>query len=50
MIMYFENKMNFITIKYYINNTDINLAAVHAKRVTIQIKNMQFIKKNRKKH
>ena len=50
LIMLFKNKMNFITFEYYINSTDINMIVIHAKRVIIQIKNMQFVKKFLKKH
>ena len=50
LIMFFENKMNFITFEYHINSTDINMIVIYAKRVTIQIKNMQFVKMFLKKH
>ena len=50
LIMFFENKMSFITLEYHTNSTDTNMTAIHAKRVTIQIKNMQFMKNLLKKH
>lgn len=49
-MMLFENRLVIITLKYYINNTDTNLATIHAKRVIIQIKNMRFVKKIFTKH
>ena len=49
-IMFFENRIIIIILKYHIKNTDTNLIAIHVKRVVIQIKNMQFVKFFLKKH